>query len=251
MASSVTRGSKSAAVGSAVRFLRALSARLPGSRKIFTGQVAHPADSSSSANTSALVHRTTPITRLMYSHLGRTPGRPLDLPSKERTAQRTYVACAIRDLSTQSHAVGRYRSIGNFQAGTFREDLYFRLGAFVITVPPLRDRREDIPPLVHDFVRRTAARVKKDVQNVSAEAMTALMNYGWPGNVANSSMPSSARSSSPEAPAFACASCLRKSRRKVAGGLLTTVWTCRPWNARRSSEPSSGFRATGAKRLKH
>lgn len=68
-------------------------------------------------------------------------------------------------------------------AGTFREDLYFRLGAFVITVPPLRERREDIPPLVHDFVRRAAARVKKDVKTVSADAMTALMNYGWPGNV--------------------------------------------------------------------
>ena len=68
-------------------------------------------------------------------------------------------------------------------AGTFREDLYFRLGAFVITVPPLRDRREDIPPLVHDFVRRAATRVKKDVENVSADAMTALMNYRWPGNV--------------------------------------------------------------------
>jgi len=68
-------------------------------------------------------------------------------------------------------------------AGTFREDLYFRLGAFVITVPPLRDRREDIPPLVHDFVRRAAVRVKKDVQAVSAEAMTALMKYSWPGNV--------------------------------------------------------------------
>jgi DNA-binding NtrC family response regulator len=68
-------------------------------------------------------------------------------------------------------------------AGTFREDLYFRLGAFVITVPPLRDRREDIPLLVHDFVRRAANRVKKDVQAVSAETMTALMNYSWPGNV--------------------------------------------------------------------
>jgi DNA-binding NtrC family response regulator len=69
------------------------------------------------------------------------------------------------------------------EKGTFREDLYFRLGAFVIEVPPLRDRREDIPPLVHDFVRRAAVRVKKDVQTVSAEAMTALMHYHWPGNV--------------------------------------------------------------------
>ena len=68
-------------------------------------------------------------------------------------------------------------------AGTFREDLYFRLGAFVITVPPLRDRREDIPPLVHHFLMRAAPRMKKDVQAVSADAMSALMNYHWPGNV--------------------------------------------------------------------
>jgi DNA-binding NtrC family response regulator len=69
------------------------------------------------------------------------------------------------------------------EAGTFREDLYFRLGAFVITVPPLRDRREDIPPLVHHFMVRAAARMKKDVRAVSADAMSALMNYRWPGNV--------------------------------------------------------------------
>jgi DNA-binding NtrC family response regulator len=68
-------------------------------------------------------------------------------------------------------------------AGTFREDLYFRLGAFIITVPPLRDRREDIPPLVHNFLIRAAARMKKDVSSVSADAMAALMNYRWPGNV--------------------------------------------------------------------
>jgi transcriptional regulator with PAS, ATPase and Fis domain len=69
------------------------------------------------------------------------------------------------------------------ESGTFREDLYFRLGAFVITVPSLRDRRDDIPPLVHTFLVRAAARMKKDVRSVSAEAMSALMNYRWPGNV--------------------------------------------------------------------
>ncbi|MGE0704648.1 MAG: sigma 54-interacting transcriptional regulator [Vicinamibacterales bacterium] len=69
------------------------------------------------------------------------------------------------------------------EAGAFREDLYFRLGAFIITVPPLRDRREDIPPLVHNFVVQAAARMKKSVRSVSADAMSALMRYGWPGNV--------------------------------------------------------------------
>ena len=68
-------------------------------------------------------------------------------------------------------------------AGTFREDLYFRLGAFVINVPPLRDRREDIPPLVHEFVRRAATQTKKGVVSVSPEAMSAFMSYRWPGNV--------------------------------------------------------------------
>lgn len=68
-------------------------------------------------------------------------------------------------------------------AGTFREDLYFRLGAFVITVPPLRERREDIPPLVHQFLTSAASRMKKDVTSVSADAMSPLMNYRWPGNV--------------------------------------------------------------------
>jgi DNA-binding NtrC family response regulator len=67
--------------------------------------------------------------------------------------------------------------------GTFREDLYFRLAAFIITVPPLRERRDDIPALVHEFVRRSAARLKKDVKTVTAEAMSALIKYEWPGNV--------------------------------------------------------------------
>ena len=77
----------------------------------------------------------------------------------------------------------KHVTAGAVDAGTFREDLYFRLGAFIITVPSLRDRREDIPPLVHNFLVRAASRMKKDVSSVSADAMTALMNYRWPGNV--------------------------------------------------------------------
>ena len=69
------------------------------------------------------------------------------------------------------------------QAGTFREDLYFRLGAFVITIPPLRDRREDIPPLAHEFVQRAATRMGKDVRSISADTMTLLVRHHWPGNV--------------------------------------------------------------------
>jgi two-component system, NtrC family, response regulator HydG len=68
-------------------------------------------------------------------------------------------------------------------AGTFREDLYFRLASFVITVPALRDRREDIPPLVLEFLKRASRRVGKEVTGVSPDTMTALMSYRWPGNV--------------------------------------------------------------------
>ncbi|HVL69983.1 MAG TPA: sigma-54-dependent Fis family transcriptional regulator [Vicinamibacterales bacterium] len=68
-------------------------------------------------------------------------------------------------------------------SGAFREDLYFRLAAFTIALPPLRERPEDIPALVHEFVRRAAGRLRKDVKNVSAEAMALLTGYSWPGNV--------------------------------------------------------------------
>ncbi|MCL4814537.1 MAG: sigma 54-interacting transcriptional regulator [Vicinamibacteraceae bacterium] len=68
-------------------------------------------------------------------------------------------------------------------AGRFREDLFFRLGAFVITVPPLRDRREAIPALAHEFVNRAATQYKKPIQGITPAAMTALAGYSWPGNV--------------------------------------------------------------------
>ncbi len=65
----------------------------------------------------------------------------------------------------------------------FRSDLYYRLKVFPITVPPLRERAEDIPLLVRHFVQKFALRMKKRIETVPAEAMKALRSYPWPGNV--------------------------------------------------------------------
>jgi DNA-binding NtrC family response regulator len=70
------------------------------------------------------------------------------------------------------------------KAGLFREDLYYRLNVFPIRVPPLRERREDIPELVRHFTARFAAEEGKSfIRGVSAEAMAVLMQHDWPGNV--------------------------------------------------------------------
>ncbi|BDG03121.1 sigma 54-interacting transcriptional regulator [Anaeromyxobacter oryzae] len=68
-------------------------------------------------------------------------------------------------------------------AGRFREDLYYRLAVFPVTVPPLRDRREDIPLLVRHFVPQLASRAGKEVREVPASVLRALTEYAWPGNV--------------------------------------------------------------------
>jgi formate hydrogenlyase transcriptional activator len=67
--------------------------------------------------------------------------------------------------------------------GAFRSDLFYRLHVFPIRLPPLRERREDIPALVRHFVRTFAGRIGKVIDMIPAEAMTALRNYDWPGNV--------------------------------------------------------------------
>jgi DNA-binding NtrC family response regulator len=66
---------------------------------------------------------------------------------------------------------------------TFREDLYYRLDVVPLHVPPLRERRDDIPPLVEHFVRKIARECHRDVRGLSPGAMDALTRYDWPGNV--------------------------------------------------------------------
>ena len=69
------------------------------------------------------------------------------------------------------------------KAGEFREDLFYRIAAFPITIPPLRERPEDIPLLARHFLNDAAKRNDKSIIDISSEALQALMNYDWPGNV--------------------------------------------------------------------
>ncbi len=67
--------------------------------------------------------------------------------------------------------------------GLFRQDLYYRINVFTIFLPPLRERREDIPSLANFFVAKYSDRMKKIIRRISTPAINALMMYHWPGNV--------------------------------------------------------------------
>ena len=81
------------------------------------------------------------------------------------------VAATNRDLETL------------VQEGRFREDLYHRLNVVCITLPPLRERREDIPNLCQYFLRRYSRETRKNVSEITEEAMERLLGFDWPGNV--------------------------------------------------------------------
>jgi transcriptional regulator with GAF, ATPase, and Fis domain len=81
------------------------------------------------------------------------------------------ISATNRDLSAE------------MEAGHFREDLFYRVAVYPITVPPLRDRRDDIPVLVQHFTRHFAQRRGLSLDEVPAEVMRRLQTYDWPGNV--------------------------------------------------------------------
>jgi len=69
------------------------------------------------------------------------------------------------------------------RAGHFREDLYYRLNVIPIMIPPLRQRKTDIPPLVHHLIRRFNQEYGRCIERISEETMALLLAYQWPGNV--------------------------------------------------------------------
>jgi formate hydrogenlyase transcriptional activator len=76
------------------------------------------------------------------------------------------------------------RDLGQMVAeGQFRSDLYYRLNVFPITLPPLRQRSDDIPRLVRHFTQRFAQRMGRQIQTIASDIMDAMVRYAWPGNV--------------------------------------------------------------------
>ncbi|MBM3847765.1 MAG: sigma-54-dependent Fis family transcriptional regulator [Verrucomicrobia bacterium] len=90
---------------------------------------------------------------------------------KTMTADVRIIAATNRDLASM------------VRAGTFREDLYYRLNVLPVKLPPLRDRKDDIPLMAHAFLKEFARENDKPVVDFTVDAMEALLKYSWPGNV--------------------------------------------------------------------
>jgi formate hydrogenlyase transcriptional activator len=96
----------------------------------------------------------------------------------ERLGSTKTLRVNVRVLAATSHNLAAMVA-----ENKFRSDLYYRLNIFPISVPPLRERPEDIPILVRHFVDKYAQRMKKQIQTISKKTMVALAGYHWPGNV--------------------------------------------------------------------
>jgi formate hydrogenlyase transcriptional activator len=122
---------------------------------------------------------------LLLDEVGDLPGviqpkllRMLQDKEFERLGSNQTVKVDVRLIAATNQDL--HRSVAE---GRFREDLFYRLNVFPIYVPPLRERKGDIPALVHYFVSRYASEAKKSIATIPAEAMDALLNWGWPGNI--------------------------------------------------------------------
>lgn len=104
--------------------------------------------------------------------------RVLQERSFQRVGGNRELRADVRIVAATNRDLGREAA-----AGRFREDLFYRLNVFPVTLPPLRDRRDALDVLAPFFVRRSARSMGKKLSGIAAPAMKALRSYGWPGNI--------------------------------------------------------------------
>jgi DNA-binding NtrC family response regulator len=114
----------------------------------------------------------------MSPHLQVKLLRVLQEQEFERLGSTKTIRCDVRILAATNKNPDKL-----VQDGVFREDLYYRLKVIPIEIPPLRERRSDIPLLVHHFLEGTTKSKKKKIKGISKDVMRAFANYDWPGNV--------------------------------------------------------------------
>ncbi|RMG30050.1 MAG: sigma-54-dependent Fis family transcriptional regulator, partial [Methanobacteriota archaeon] len=95
-----------------------------------------------------------------------------------RVGGREYLHSDVKIICASNIDIESY-----IQTGKFRRDLYYRLSQIVIHIPPLRERKSDIPSLVQYFIDRANTELKTDIQGIAPEAMQYLLDYEWPGNI--------------------------------------------------------------------
>jgi len=122
---------------------------------------------------------------LLLDEVGDLPGviqpkllRVLEDKEFERLGSNRTVRVDIRLIAATNQDLH-----GRMAEGHFREDLFYRLNVFPIHVPPLRERKDDIPDLVRYFVVRYASAARKSIETIPREAMSVLLNWSWPGNI--------------------------------------------------------------------
>lgn len=96
----------------------------------------------------------------------------------ERLGSNTTIRCDVRVIAATNEQLEQ-----SVRGGKFREDLYYRLNVFPIHIPPLRERRNEIPDLALNCIQRLAAKYRKKIVRCSAQAREVLLSYDWPGNI--------------------------------------------------------------------
>ncbi len=113
---------------------------------------------------------------------------PMEMQSKLLRFLQSGEIRAVGDVATKKVQVRIIAATNRkleeaIERGEFRADLFYRLNAFAIHLPPLRERKEDIPLLAYHFLQSAQAKVNKRVSKISSAALSALMDYDWPGNL--------------------------------------------------------------------